>query len=164
VLTACPIGVLAVAASQGVVLAFTTLAVLLFVCVAFLLTRGDGASVYDQIGAGGLSRDAEHAGGARAPAPGSAAALLEREQEIRQMLSARSDRLVRAGQPALDVEAELARLLTDAPGGRASSDDPELLTEVRQLVQARNERRVRKGLEPLDVEAEVARTLEELGS
>jgi hypothetical protein len=80
------------------------------------------------------------------------------------MLSARSDRLVRAGQPALDVEAELARLLTDAPGGRASSDDPELLTEVRQLVQARNERRVRKGLEPLDVEAEVARTLEELGS
>ena len=104
-----PIVVLAVAASPGVVLAFTTLAVLLFVCVAFLLTRGDGGSVYDQIGAGGLSRDAEHAGGAPAPAPGSAAALLEREQEIRQMLSARSDRLVRAGQPALDVETELAR-------------------------------------------------------
>jgi hypothetical protein len=62
--------------------------------------------------------------------------------------------------PALDIEAELARLLEPAVEPRAH--EPALRDEVRQLVVARNERRVRQGLEPLDVEAEVTRTLEEL--
>jgi hypothetical protein len=162
--TSGPIVVLAFAPSAGSLLAFGTLVIVVMVWVAFMLTRGSG-SAYDQIGAGGLVRDGEHAGAGPAPAPGSAAALLEREHEIRQMLRARSERLVRAGQPALDVEAELARLLTSEPGGRAASThDAELLAEVRQLVRARNERRVRQGLEPLDVEAEVARTVAELGA
>lgn len=117
------IGVLAVVGGQGGLLALGTLAVLVFVCVAFALTREQGASVYDRIGAGGLSREGEYAGAAPPPAPGSAAALLEREQEIRQMLHARSERLVRAGDPALDVEAELARLLADA-------SSPEALEEL----------------------------------
>jgi hypothetical protein len=79
------------------------------------------------------------------------------------MLSARSERLVRRGQPALDIDAELARLLADEQGGRASNPrDAGLLAEVRQLVMARNDRRVRQGLQPLDVNAEVARTLEDL--
>ena len=63
------------------------------------------------------------------------------------------------GRPALDIDAEAARLRT--PVAQAGHD-PGLTTEVRQLVVARNERRGRKGLEPLDVDAEVQRTLAEL--
>jgi hypothetical protein len=83
----------------------------------------------------------------------------EREHEIRQMLGARSDRLVSRGQPALDIDAEVARLMAPAPApdGHAAG----LVEEVRQLVVARNERRERQGLEPLEVESEVARTLAE---
>ncbi len=76
------------------------------------------------------------------------------------MLGARSDRLVRRGQPPLDIEAELSRLL--APTQGTSEHAPGLVDEVRQLVVARNERRARQGLEPLDVDAEVDRTLAEL--
>jgi len=82
------------------------------------------------------------------------------------MLSARSERLVRAGRPPLDVESELSRLLAGEQAARRGSHAPDagLLAEVRQLVLARNERRARQGLEPLDVDGEVRRTLEELGS
>ena len=123
--------------------------------LAFLLTR---ESAHDQIGAGGLSRDGEVGEPAMAAAPESAAGRAERELEIRQMLGARSARLVRAGKPPLDIEAELARLLEPSP---ADESEPGLNEEVRQLVVARNERRVRQGLEPLEVDAEVARTLAE---
>jgi hypothetical protein len=139
---------------------FGAVALSLVMSLAFLLTRGDGDSAYDHIGAGGITRDGDYAGGAPAAGTDSPAAQAEREREIRQMLSARSERLVRRGQPALDVDAELAKLL--AHESRPRNHDPELLTEVRQLVIARNERRVRQGQEPLDVEAEVTRTLEEL--
>ena len=84
----------------------------------FLLTRGAGDSVYDRIGAGGISRESDYGGGAPAMASDSPAAQAEREREIRQMLSARSERLVRRGESPLDVDAELARLLADEPGGR----------------------------------------------
>ena len=76
------------------------------------------------------------------------------------MLGARSERLVRRGEPALDIEAEVAKLL--APAGGSSEREPALVEEVRQLVVAHNERRVRQGLDPLDVDAEVERTLAEL--
>jgi hypothetical protein len=124
--------------------------------LVFLFSR---ESVHDQIGQGGLSRDGDFPATAPAPAPDSAAARAEQELEVRQMLSARSERLVRAGKPALDIDAEVARLLApDQP----KQHDPGLTDEVRQLVVARNERRARQGLEPLAVEAEVARTLDEL--
>jgi hypothetical protein len=87
-------------------------------------------------------------------------ARAEQEEEVRQMLTARSDRLVRRGEPALDVDAEVARLL--APPSTAGGHDAGLVEEVRQLVVARNERRLRQGLEPLDVEDQVAQTLAEL--
>lgn len=133
----------------------------LLVGIAFLLTRDGGAgSAYDRIGQGGLSRESDYGPPA---APESPAAQAEREQEIRQMLAARNERLVRAGGQPLDVEAELARLLAaselDPPAG---AHDLDLRAEVRQLVLARNERLVRQGREPLDVEAEIARTLQEL--
>ncbi len=73
------------------------------------------------------------------------------------MLEAKSARREARGQPALDVDAELAAL-TGAP----VDVDAGLREEVRQLVVARNERRARQGKEPLDVEAEVERQLRDL--
>jgi hypothetical protein len=90
------------------------------------------------------------------PASGAAAAA-EAQEEIRQMLEAKSARRQARGEPGLDVEAELAALT------RPQADaDPGLREEVRQLVIARNERRLRQGKEPLDVEAEVERQLRSL--
>ena len=119
-----------------------------------------GGSVYDKIGEGGLS--AGPVGGAGGAADNSPQALAERELEIRQMLQARSERRVRNGEPALDIDAELARLVAPMGVGATSGHDAGLTEEVRQLVVARNERRVRSGEEPMDVEAEVERTLDEL--
>ncbi|HUN79760.1 MAG TPA: hypothetical protein VMU32_12610, partial [Solirubrobacteraceae bacterium] len=139
--------------------------IVLFGSIALFVVIGGIASVlsrrnlYDQIGQGGLSTDGLGGAGGHAPL-GGAIASAEREQEIRQMLQARSDRLVRQGQPALDIDAEVARLhLPEAGGGYR---DASLAEEVRQLVVARNERRRRQGQPELDVDAEVARTLAEL--
>jgi preprotein translocase subunit SecF len=82
----------------------------------------------------------------------------EAQEEIRQMLEAKSARREARGEAPLDVEAELAELTRPAAGA-----DPALREEVRQLVIARNERRVRQGKEALDVEAEVERQLRSLG-
>jgi hypothetical protein len=140
------------------IVVFGAVAFSVVMSLAFLLSRG---SLYDQIGQGGLTRENEPPAAPAAPAAlDSAAGLAERELEVRQMLSARSERLVRMGRPALDVDAEVARLLT--PPQLPDQRDPGLTDEVRQLVIARNERRARQGLESLDVEAEVARTLQEL--
>ena len=141
---------------------FGAIAFSILISLAFLLTRGSGESAYDRIGAGGISREGDYGGGAPA-ASESPAGRAEQEREIRQMLGARSERLVRSGQPPLDIDAETARLLGEGRGGRNSAPrDPELRAEVRQLVVARNERRKRQGMDPLDVDAEVARTLDEL--
>jgi hypothetical protein len=137
---------------------FGTVAFSLLMSVLFMVTRGTD-NLYDHIGQGGFSPEGD-AHGAEAPMPSSPAALAEQEQEIRQMLHARSERLVRRGEPALDIDAEVARLLS--PAGPAGAPDAGIVEEVRQLVVARNERRARQGLDPLDVDAEVARTLAEL--
>jgi hypothetical protein len=144
------------------IVVFGAVAVSVVMSLVFLFSRG---SLFDHIGDSGLTveRDpnAEYDGGGEMPPPpaGSAAGIAEQELEVRQMLTARSARMVGRGEPALDIDAEVARLL--APAQR-TGHDPGLLSEVRQLVIARNERRARKGLEPLDVEAEVKRTLDEL--
>ena len=83
----------------------------------------------------------------------------EAQEEIRQMLEAKSRRREARGEAPLDIESELAALGAGAPGGH----DAALRDEVRQLVVARNERRARQGKEPLDVEAEVERQLHDLG-
>jgi hypothetical protein len=129
-------------------------AVVLFVLVgvgSFLA----GGSLYDKIGEGGLSS------GPISPAANSPLDRAEREMEIRQMLQARSERQVRRGGEALDIDAEMALLEqpTEAAGGK---HDAALVEEVRQLVVARNERRMRSGEEPMDVDSEVKRTLDEL--
>jgi hypothetical protein len=157
---------LAVAENGLSFVVFGAVAFSVVMCLLFMVTR-ESSSVYDQIGEGGISREGEPAYGPMATAPDSPAGRSEREQEIRQMLHARSERMVRRGEPALDVDAELARLLGGAnpvePTHSADrGHDAALVAEVRQLVQARNERRARQGLEELDVDAEVTRTLQEL--
>jgi hypothetical protein len=139
-------------------------AIALFVVLGVLSMFTRSSNLYDQIGQGGLSFGDDRSGGAsgsEAPASRPSIGLDEREQEIRQMLQARSDRLVDQGHAPLDIDAELAKLQPSGPG---AYQDSGLAAEVRQLVLARNERRRRQGLPALDVEAEVARTLAEFGA
>jgi hypothetical protein len=89
------------------------------------------------------------------PKPGSAAALLERDDEIRQLLEARNLRRLRRGEEPIDIERELRRLT-------APQIDPELRSEIRDLVHARNHRRARAGKPLLDVEVEIEREIESL--
>jgi hypothetical protein len=138
------------------IVVFGAVAFSVVMSVIFLLSRG---SLYDQIGEGGLTRDGEQPAGASPPSPESPAGRAEREQEIRQMLGARSDRLVSRGEPAIDIDAEVARLMAPPPESHGHAAG--LVAEVRQLVVARNERRERQGVEPLDVDGEVERTLRE---
>ena len=149
------------------IVVFGTVGLSVVMSIVFLLSKG---SAYDEIGQGGLG--GAPSGGSPSfgqgmeieePSFGIGPELerIEREQEIRQMLQARSDRLVRRGEPALDVEAEVAKLTAAAAAPASARQDHGIAEEVLQLVVARNERRERQGLEPLDVEAEVQRTLAE---
>jgi hypothetical protein len=152
-----PAFLLGIAENGFTFVVFGTVAFSLLMSVLFLVTKGTD-SLYDQIGQGGISReDSPGAGGQQLD---SAAARAEQEEEIRQMLGARNERLLRRGEPALDVDAEVARLLQATP--QPKNHYATRGEEVRQLVIARNERRLRQGLEELDVEGEVARTLAEL--
>ncbi len=85
-----------------------------------------------------------------------------REAEIRQMVEAKAYRREARGGEALDVEAEVKRLLAETEAPPSAGIDRELREEVRQLVRARNERRMRRGEPPLDVETEVERQLRNL--
>jgi hypothetical protein len=85
-----------------------------------------------------------------------------REEEIRQMVQARSDRGIAKGREPLDVDAEVEKLLATGSSGPGLGADRGLREEVRQLVVARNERRQRQGKEPLDVEKEIERQLRDL--
>jgi hypothetical protein len=85
-----------------------------------------------------------------------------REEEIRQMIQARSDRGVARGRKPLDVDAEVEKLLASESGGPSLAGDHALREEVRQLVVARNERRERQGKKPLDVDREIERQLRDL--
>ncbi len=138
------------------IVVFGAVAVSVVMSLVFLFSRG---SMFDHIGDGGLTGESDPYGSPPPSAGAGAGSSAEQEREVRQMLKARSARLVGRGQPALDIDAEVAKLLAPM---QSAGHDPGLATEVRQLVVARNERRERKGLEPLDVEQEVQRTLAEL--
>jgi hypothetical protein len=118
--------------------------------LALLFTR----RTWEDFGKDGLLLDSERY---RGPAPGTASAVQERDEEIRQMLTARNARRIKRGEPPLDIEQELSNLTS-------STADPALQAEVRQLIQARNYRRVRAGKPPLDIEAEVERELAKLSN
>jgi hypothetical protein len=125
--------------------------------LAAIAFAGAGA-VYRQIGKGAfaMDRDEQPAAG---PGPGDGATPEVHRAEIRQMLEAKAFRQRSRGEPTLDIEAEMQKMM--APRVEAGAD-PELAEEVRQLVVARNERRLRAGKEPLDVESEIARQLRDL--
>ena len=118
----------------------------LAVVVAVLSYWGSGR-IYSGLGRGDLELRREQA-----------ASPAEAQEEIRQMLEAKSRRREARGEAPLDVEAEIAELTSGAP----APGDPALREEVRQLVIARNERRLRQGKEPLDVEAEIDRQLRDV--
>ncbi len=110
------------------------------------------SKTWKEYGKSRLLMDRDSGAGA---AGGSAAALLERDTEIRQLLEARNQRRQRRGEPPLDVEQELSRLT-------ALQVDAALQSEIRELVIARNHRRARAGKPPLDVEAEVSHQISKL--
>ena len=125
--------------------------------IAAIISYMGSGDIYKGIGKGAFALDRDET--PRGPRPGSAAALREQEDEVRQMLQAKSDRREARGEAALDVDAEVQALLHPA-----TEVDPQLRDEIRQLVIARNERRMRRGEDPLDVEAEVERQVRDLGA
>ena len=122
---------------------------LLAVVVAVISYWGSGG-IYTGLGRGDLELERDR--------PVAAASAAEAQEEIRQMLQAKSDRRAARGEAPIDIDAEMASLMRGP-----STADPALRDEVRQLVVARNERRLRQGKEPLDVEMEVERQLRDLG-
>jgi hypothetical protein len=149
------------AVSNGEVILIVVLVTIPVAAIAFI---ANASNAFRSIGKGGLSVEFEsdmpqgmRDSGAEAEAAG------VREDELRQMLEAKAYRQSARGETPLDVDAELARLLSEQEAGPADPGaDPALREEVRQLVVARNERRARQGKEPLDVDAEVDRQLREL--
>jgi hypothetical protein len=91
---------------------FGTVAFSLLMSVLFMVTRGTD-NLYDHIGQGGLSREGDGPAGAPPPSADSPVARAELEEEVRQMLTARSDRLVRRGLEPLDVEDQVAQTLAE---------------------------------------------------
>jgi len=109
---------------------------------------------WDEYGSKHLLLDTD---AARDASSGSPTSVLERDQEIREMLGARNARRRRRGEAEIDVEQELRRLTVAAP-----QIDAGLREEIRDLVIARNHRRARQGKPPLDVEAEIEREIASL--
>jgi hypothetical protein len=138
------------------------LVVLMGLPIAAILFAG-AFGLLDELGRGSLFTEEPPA---PSPPLSSPAGRFEREEEIRQLLQARSDRRVARGEPGLDVEAEVQRLLQSdeemMPG--VHDRDAALREEVRQLVVARNERRFARGEPPLDVDEEIERQLRDAGA
>jgi hypothetical protein len=126
---------------------------------AIVFARGAGGAL-NQIGKGPLALEQDFPQSSGASVHEVSAEV--REEEIRQMIQARSDRGVAKGRRSLDVDAEVEKLLATESSGPGLAGDKALREEVRQLVVARNERRERQGKKPLDVEREIARQLREL--
>ncbi len=142
------------AIDAGTVLILITLVVLPIAAISF--ARSGGA--WKRIGKGefAIEQELPPARPSAGPPPVN---RHQQEAEARQMIEAKSYRRVQRGEPPLDVEAEVSRVLA-APVEAPTMDD-ELREEVRRLVVSRNERRLRRGEPELDVEAETERQLAE---
>lgn len=123
------------------------------------ITFASSGSALKTLGKGPFAIDRELPSHGMAPAP--PISKRARMDEVRQMLEAKSYRRQARGEPPLDVEAELARLMEPEPTP-VGSVDPALRAEVRDLVLARNARRARRGEPPLDLEDEIRRQLRDL--
>jgi hypothetical protein len=139
---------------------FFIVVVLIALPIGAIVFASGAGNALKQIGKGDLAIEQEMPQSTGSPiAPVSAAV---REEEIRQMVEARSYRREARGEKPLDVDAEVEKLLAPERAGPGLGADRELRDEVRQLVVASNERRQRQGKKPLDVDAEVERQLTEL--
>lgn len=136
----------------GTVLIAVVVVAIVIACLSYIGSGG----IYQGLGRTGMSLDEPDM--RPGPPAGSMAAQAEAQEEIRQMLEAKSARRAARGEEALDIDAEMDALAVPAPAADAGLRD-----EVRQLVVARNARRVRRGEEPLDVESEIDRQLRDLG-
>jgi hypothetical protein len=125
---------------------------------AIVFATGAGGAL-KQIGKGQFAMEEDFPQSSQGPVHAVSAEV--REEEIRQMIQARSDRGVARGKQALNVDAEVEKLLADAPGPQLGAVRA-LRDEIRQLVIARNERRQRQGKKALDVDKEIERQLREL--
>ncbi len=141
----------------GTILILVVLVALPLGALVFALGAGNALQ---KIGKGQFALEQDFPQSSRGPVHAVSAEV--REEEIRQMVQARSDRGVARGGNALDVGAEVEKLLASERGGPGLGGDPALREEIRQLVVARNERRKRQGKEELDVEKEIERQLREL--
>jgi hypothetical protein len=147
---------MAVALSNGEVILLVVLVAIPIALLAFALGAGHALG---QIGKGQFAIEQElPQKTVSGPTPVSGEV---RKAEIRQMVEAKAYHRQARGEPPLDIEAEVGRLLDERRPSSLGRDES-LRAEVRQLVIARNERRMRKGEEPLDVEAEIERQLREL--
>ena len=145
------------ALDTGTVMILIVLIALPLGALVFALGAGNALK---QIGKGDLAIEQELPQRSSSGEGGPPISKEEREREIRQMVEARSYRREQRGEEALDVDAEVERLL--APERGSLGADPALREEVRQLVVARNERRVRQGKKELDVDQEIERQLRDL--
>ena len=117
--------------------------------VAAISYWGSGR-IYSGLGRGDLELERER--------PVAAASAAEAQEEIRQMLQAKSDRREARGEGPIDIDAEMASLAAGPSLG-----DPASAKRCGSSSWPRNERRLRQGKEPLDVESEVDRQLRDLG-
>jgi hypothetical protein len=143
---------------SGTVLILVVLAALPIGALIFAMGAGNALK---QIGKGDLAIDPDSTRGSGGPVSAPATSGAVREEEIRQMVEARSYRREARGESPLDVDAEVEKLLAPERS-RGLGGDESLRAEVRGLVIARNDRRERQGKKPLDVEKEVDRQLSEL--
>ena len=145
------------AVQTGMIFVLIVVAALPIGAIVFAMGAGNALK---EIGKGDFAMDHDMPQG---PGGGAAPVSKEvREEEIRQMIEARSYRRQARGEKALDVDAEVDKLLASERGSGSLGGDEGLREEVRQLVVARNERRQRQGKKPLDVEKEIDRQLQEL--
>lgn len=157
--------------------------VLLLLCVVIVpiaaIAFARSGRALDELGKGTFAIDKEKPGQSEPASP--EAARAEQEVEVRQMVEASAFRRRARGEPDIDVQSEIDRVLGVGPwagvdaaevcgeDGPAGQEGPagleggtaQIRAEIRELVIANNERRLRRGEDPLDVDSEVERRFRE---
>ncbi|MBK8295592.1 MAG: hypothetical protein IPK93_12910 [Solirubrobacterales bacterium] len=154
--------------------------VLLLLCVVIVpiaaIAFARSGRALDELGKGTFAIDREKPG--RGEPANSETARAEQEAEVRQMVEASAFRRRARGEPDIDVQSEIDRVLGVGPWAEidasevSGEDGPEgpagleggtaqIRAEIRELVIANNERRLRRGEDPLDVDSEVERRFRE---
>ena len=157
-------------------LSFVLIAMLVVIVPVAAIAFSRSGKALEQLGKGTFAIDKEKPGQGEPMDP--ALDRAEQEAEVRQMVEAAAFRRRARGEPDIDVQSEIDRVLGVGPwaevdAAEVSGEDGEegaagleggasgIRAEIRQLVIANNERRVRRGEAPLDVDTEVERRFRE---